>query len=141
MLRVTADANIYISALNFGGLPDRVLDLARAGSIRLAISDAIVNEVTRVLRHKFGWADDAIALAKEQIAGFTERVEPEGQIDRIVEDPTDNRILECASAGAAEFLVTGDRHLLKLGLHEATRIVSPAEFLAEVGVKTPGNRE
>ena len=141
MLRVTADSNIYISALNFGGLPGRVLDLARVGSIRLAISDAIVNEVTRVLRDKFGWEDSAVLLAREQIAGFTERVEPEGQIDRVKEDPTDNRILECASAGASEFLVTGDTHLLKLGLHEATRIVSPAEFLAEVGVKGPGNRD
>jgi predicted nucleic acid-binding protein len=46
MLRVNADSNIYISAMNFGGAPDKLLDLARNGDIILAISDPIVEEVT-----------------------------------------------------------------------------------------------
>lgn len=46
MLRVTADSNIYISAMNFGGAPDKLLDMARNGDIVLAISDPIVEEVT-----------------------------------------------------------------------------------------------
>ena len=54
MIRGTADSNIYISALHFGGPPDRLLDLARTGVIELTISDDILAEVTRVLRDKFG---------------------------------------------------------------------------------------
>jgi predicted nucleic acid-binding protein len=54
VLSVTADTNIYISALNFGGVPDRVLDLARAGAIRLAISDAIQVKLSVVLQLEFG---------------------------------------------------------------------------------------
>jgi predicted nucleic acid-binding protein len=47
VVSVTADTNIYVSALNFGGGPDRVLDLARAGTIRLAISEAILGRAGR----------------------------------------------------------------------------------------------
>ena len=49
----------------------------------------------------------------------------------VCEDPYDNYLLAMAIAGAADFLVTGDkRDLLGLGLHEETRIVTVREFLA-----------
>ena len=129
VLRVTADSNIYISALNFGGLPDKLLDLARSGEIQLAVSEAILAEVSRVLRDKFEWSENSIVQVRAQISDFTERVNPERGIDVVQDDPTDNRILECAESGRSEYLVTGDKHLLKLGQFEATRIVTPAEFL------------
>jgi hypothetical protein len=59
-LDVTADSNIYISALVFAGRPLQFLDAARAGVFRLAISDPLLAEIYRVLREKFRWpADDA----------------------------------------------------------------------------------
>jgi putative PIN family toxin of toxin-antitoxin system len=129
VLRVTADSNIYISALNFGGTPDKVLDLAREGRIELAISDAILDEVGRVLSDKFGWAQDSVDMARTQICGFAERVAPDRVIEAVADDPTDNRILECAVVGGSAFLVTGDKHLLKLGQFETSVIVTPAGFL------------
>jgi hypothetical protein len=56
---VTADTNIYISGLNFSGPPRRFLNLARAGGIRLAISEAVMEETLRVLGEKFHWPEDA----------------------------------------------------------------------------------
>jgi putative PIN family toxin of toxin-antitoxin system len=133
MVGVTADSNIYISALNFGGAPDRVLDLARAGEIELHISDAILGEVLRVLRDKFRWSEEAVALAKDRLADFTKTVQP-GQAVQLVEaDPTDNRILECALAGKSDYIVTGDNHLLKLGQFRNAQIVKPADFLRTQG--------
>jgi uncharacterized protein len=129
VLRVTADSNIYISALNFGGLPDKLLDLARDGEFQLVLSEAIVDEISRVLRDKFGWAEGSIALARERISDFTERVIPGRRIDAVRDDPTDNRILECDETGRCEYLVTGDKHLLKLGQFAAIRIVRPAKFI------------
>lgn len=129
MLRVTADSNIYISALNFGGIPDQLLDLARAGAIQLAISGPILEEISRVLRSKFQWAEDAIVQVQEQISSFAETVNPEEHIEVVTDDPTDNRILECAIAARSEYIVTGDKHLLRLGQFAATRIVNPAKFL------------
>lgn len=139
MLRVTADSNIFISALNFGGAPDKVLHLARGGEIRLAVSDFILEEVTRVLRDKFEWPEEANLAARTQILGFCERVSPSRRIEAITEDPSDNRILECAVAAGSEYLVTGDRHLLRVGEFEGIRIVSPARFLEIVSQRpAPG---
>ena len=91
MIRVTADSNIYISALNFGGTPDRLIELARIGVIQLAVSPAITEEVSRVLRDKFGWEEEEIALALAQISGFTERVEPDSRIDAVPEDANNGK--------------------------------------------------
>lgn len=54
-LDVTADSNVYISALVFAGRPLYFLDTARAGVFRLAVSDALLAEIHRVLRDKFQW--------------------------------------------------------------------------------------
>jgi len=130
VLRVTADTNVIISGLNFSGNPRRILNLAEAGVIHLAVSDAILDEVASVLRReKFGWPEAEIEWALNQISRFTEHVEPKQRIDVITEDPTDNRILECAAASGCEYLVTGDNHLLKLGKFAGMKIVKPSDFL------------
>jgi uncharacterized protein len=129
VIRVTADSNIYISALLFGGPPDDVLTLAREGKIHLTISDDILTEVSRVLTEKFGWTAQAVSLARERIADFTEKVNPTQRVDVVKEDPTDNRILECAQEGRSEYLVTRDKHLLKLKEFGPTKIVLAADFL------------
>ena len=51
----------------------------------------------------------------------------------MVTDPTDNRVLEAAQEGDAEVIVSGDRHLLRLGAWEGIQIVKPADFLATPG--------
>jgi uncharacterized protein len=126
---VTADTNIYISALNFGGLPDKLLDLARAGEIELSISDDIMDEIAHVLGNKFGWTEEAVELAKDRIGDFTKLVEPAQDIGVIKTDPADNRILECAAAAKSDFIITGDNHLLSLGKYGSIRIVKVSDFL------------
>ena len=59
----------------------------------------------------------------------SEHVEPKQRIDMIVDDPTDNRILECAATSGSDYLVSGDNHLLKVGQHQGCKMVTPAEFL------------
>jgi len=34
LLRVTLDSNVYVSALNFGGVPARLLELAAVNAFR-----------------------------------------------------------------------------------------------------------
>jgi putative PIN family toxin of toxin-antitoxin system len=129
VIRVTADSNIYISALHFGGPPDKFLDLARTGIIHLTISDDILAEVTRVLRDKFGWSQEALSMAQARIADFTVRVAPAQKLDAVREDPADNRILECAVEGKSEYLVTRDNHLLKLKRFGGAEMIKVADFL------------
>lgn len=131
MLRVTADTNVIISGLNFSGNPRRVLQMAEEGVIQLAVSDAILDEVAKVLRReKFGWEEEEIRRALRQISRLSEHVDPKQRIDIITEDPTDDRILECAAASGSDYLVSGDKHLLKLEQYRGIKIIKPADFLA-----------
>jgi uncharacterized protein len=133
VLRVTADTNIYISALNFGGMPERFLRLAEAGGIQLITSDAILTEVGKVLRgDKFAWPEEEIDKALRQLSRFSERVQPTHTLDIITVDPPDNRILECADAGRADYIVSGDHHLLRLKQHGNAPIVRVADFLKQL---------
>ena len=130
MLRATVDTNVIISGLNFSGNPRRVLEMAEEGLIHVAISDAILDEVERVLkRERFGWPEEEIDKAIRHISRFAEHVEPTQRIDVVKDDPTDNRIIECAAASGSEYLVTGDNHLLKVGQYQGVKIVTPAEFI------------
>lgn len=78
---------------------------------------------------KFGWPEEEIRQALSQISRFTEHVDPKQRIDIVKDDPTDNRIVECAAASGSDYLVSGDKHLLKVGQYRGIRIVPPAEFV------------
>jgi len=56
-------------------------------------------------------------------------VHPEVVLDAVPDDPDDNRVLECAVKGEAEFIVSGDKHLLRLGSYEGIVIVTVRQFL------------
>lgn len=129
MIRVVADTNVYISALNFGGIADEVLALGRRQAITIFISSPILKEIEGVLIRKFKWspkrAEEAITFIKE----FTELVHPKERINLIKDDEPDNRILECAKEAEAHFIITGDRHTQRLRKLQGIVILSPREFL------------
>lgn len=130
MIRATTDTNVVVSALKFGGIPRRILDLADSGLIKLAVSPAILEEIADVLqREKIGWL---VSEAKEFIEEFSQIadvVHPNQVVDILKDDPDDNCILECAAAARSDYLITGDKHLLKLRRFGQTQIVKPADFL------------
>jgi uncharacterized protein len=132
-LPVTADTNIYVSALQYGGQARRFLDMAREGAFELCISAPILNEMSRVLKEKFGWSEEAIQDAREMIASFTVMVEPAQRLDVVKQDPTDNRIL-----AGSRCVVSGDKHLLHIGRHEGVEILKVSDFLnRQQGVRIP----
>lgn len=130
MNRVVADSNILISAFLRGGKPLQLLELARAGQVELAVSDAILDETARVLKTKFKVPDEDVQEFRQELLGFGKRVVPTEALDAVPGDRTDNRMLECAVAGGSETIVTGDDDLLRLGEFRGIRIVRVADFLA-----------
>ena len=56
-------------------------------------------------------------------------VSGESKVDVIKDDPTDNKYLACALEGNADYIVTGDQHLLKVREYRGTKIISPKELL------------
>ena len=78
MLRVVADTNVYISALNFGGVPDQVLTLARRRRIEIFVSRPILDEIEKVLKRKFQWPSSRAREALRSRRGFAGEVKPTG---------------------------------------------------------------
>ena len=131
MIRVVLDTNVIVSALNFPqSNVAQILALIQEGTLLFSTSRFILEELEGVLCKKFKWRKDRAQQARELIRSMAELVEPQVAISLIKEDDDDNRILECAEASAADFLITGDKgHLLPLKAFRNIRIISPAEFI------------
>jgi uncharacterized protein len=124
------DSNVYISAVLFGGKPRLIIQAALTGKVRLAISASILEEIEGVLGgSKFKFPEAAAREIVSEISSLAEIFEPVEKISRIKEDPADDRILECALAASATVIVSGDSHLLALGIFRGIPILSPAECL------------
>ena len=93
-----------MSGLNWYGKPHDLLNLARDGKIELAISDAILDEFSRILHDKLEWSDDRLNSMRAEVATFTKRVSSTETLDVVKADPGDNRILECAVAAGSDVI-------------------------------------
>lgn len=130
MQKVVLDTNVYISAILFGGKPEEIRKLSKEKKIEILISEAILKEIAEALRRKFKWQSWQISQAIDEIRGFVTLVVPQQTISVIKEDDPDNRVLECAIEGKAQYIVSGnEHHLLPLKEYQGIRILSPAEFL------------
>ena len=129
-MRVVLDTNVYISAILFGGNCEEILRLAGLGSFEILISKAILLEIKSVLKDKFNWTGKQVAAATSYIKDITTEIKPDIALIVVRNDPSDNKIIECAVSGKARYIVTGDRnHLLPLKKYKNIKILSPAEFL------------
>jgi putative PIN family toxin of toxin-antitoxin system len=102
-VKVVADSNIYISGFLFPGQPASLLEQAIEGEIDLFISQEILDEVIGVMqRPRFRRTAAQVAEAQELIEQMTRRVRPTIKLDVVKDDPTDNKILECAVEAGAD---------------------------------------
>jgi putative PIN family toxin of toxin-antitoxin system len=131
-VRVVLDTNVFISALVFPeGQAARAVHAAAADRYQLLISQPIIHEVLDVLARKFDRDAEALSRVALFLADLGERVEPRRRL-RVLRDEPDNRILECAVAGGAEAIVTGDRAMLALDSYEGVKIIPLRQFLAQL---------
>ena len=130
--RVVFDTNILVSALVFpGGQGEaalrRIIDQIDQID-QLVLSRPIVDELLDVLARKFARDAEELAHATVFITELATVVAPKRRL-HVVKDEPDNRILECAVAGRAEAIVTGDKALLALNLFRKTRTLSLREYV------------
>lgn len=127
-LRAVFDTNVYISAFNYGGNPERAYRLANNRKFTLITSPFILRETARILRKTFLWKEKDITTTVKQIARLAEIVIPTQEINKI-EHLSDNRILECAIEGKAHLIISGDRHLLNLKEFKGIPIIRVVDFV------------
>lgn len=128
-MKVVFDTNILVSALVFpGGRGEAALLRIADERDQLVLSKPILNELLGILARKFSRDAEELARAAVLISELSLSVKPRQRL-RVVKDDPDNRILECAAAGRADAIVTGDRALLALREYRGVRIISLREYL------------
>jgi len=136
-VRAVLDTNVVVSALlTERGRDALILDLALSGQFTLIVSDALLAEYDEVLRRpRFRLGLRKIERAMQEIRRAALHINPHAQV-RAARDPDDDMILECALAGGADYVETGNtRHFP--AEFQSIRIIPPKRFLvllaAQVG--------
>lgn len=128
-MKAVFDTNIFISALVFpGGRAEAAVLKAAEGRTELVISKPIIQEVLDVLARKFKRNQEELARIAIYLSELAEVVHPRSKL-KVFHDEPDNRILECALAGHADVIVTGDLAMLKEREYKKIRIISLKAFL------------
>ena len=133
-LKVVIDTNVLVSSL-WGGKPAKIIELWDAGKIIMVVSEEILQEYFSVIE-RFDVTDEDI---EEMAVLFSNPhkaliVEPCQKIKIVKKDPADNKFIEAALAGGADFIVSGDAHLLEVKNQAGIPILAPAEFLKALNV-------
>ena len=141
-MKIVIDANLFASALiKPESNPGRILDLVKQNQVELILSPAIIREIKRILlyprlqkyHHKTAQEIDAYF---EDVLMFAWIVEGEKTVDIIKDDPSDNKYLACAYEGEADYIVSGDNHLLDLETYQGIAIIKANTFLNVWAKKT-----
>jgi putative PIN family toxin of toxin-antitoxin system len=128
-MRVVFDTNIFISAFAIpGGMAEKAVLRILEGRDELVISSDIIKEVLSVQSLKFGRDREALSHVAVILSDLGEWVDPKQTVRALKDDP-DNRILECASFGKADIIVTGNKEMLRLGEFNQVKIVSLRKYL------------
>jgi putative PIN family toxin of toxin-antitoxin system len=89
----------------------------------------IENEIARKLKTKFNLAEEDVNQILLDFSTFTLPVKIKKKLIVVQDDPDDNKFIECALEGKADYIVSGDTHLLNLKEYEGMKIINASEFL------------
>ena len=130
-MRVVLDTNALVSAILFTGISSELVSLWQRNAISVVVSREILEEYLRVFSYpKFKLSGtDIKSLIQEELFPYVEVVNPRRRLHVVERDPSDNKFLECALAGKARIIISGDKDLLSIGRYRRVRIQSPAQFL------------
>ena len=103
------------------------------GKADMYFSPDILSEFQKVAkRSRFGFTGDDIEEFMVALLEIGTLVVPEDRLEVIKVDLSDNMFLECAQEVKADYLVSGDEHLLKLKEFKSTRIVKAGWVLQNI---------
>lgn len=128
-MRVVFDTNIYVSAFVLPGFSaDRTMQRIFDGHDTLLISKPILDELLTTLARKFSRDADALSRTALLLTELAELIQPKERVSVFDDDP-DNRVLECAIAGQAKAIVTGDKTMLAVEISHGVRLLSLSAYL------------
>jgi putative PIN family toxin of toxin-antitoxin system len=123
------DTNILFSATGWRGNPFQCVERARAGEFGVFTCPELMEELAEKLGTRLHFSADQVAETLADYLGFLKVIQIPKTLTAVCRDPDDNMVLECALAGHAQYIVSGDKDLLELKEFRGIRIVRAAEFL------------
>ncbi len=138
-VRAVIDTNLFVSGLFANqGYTYQLQELWLAGAFELVVSEKILNEIHRTLQKPqikqrlLLQEGEELAIAELIRAKATVVTTDRYQTDKITEDPTDNKFLACALEADADYVVSGDNHLLALKHFHRIQIVDVKTFIEKI---------
>lgn len=128
-MRVTVDTNFLVSATQWDTSESSKLlvELLRR-KVGICTSEEILEELVKVLKRDFNRNEEKIQEVIEDLFEFIILVVPKKRICVVKEDPADNKIIECAVESNSEFIITYDKHLLRIKEYGGIKIVKPEKI-------------
>jgi len=134
-MRLVLDTNLWISGLLWRGLPWRLLQLAEQGVVELSLTPPMLAELAEVLAYpklalrlrQLGVTVTELTERAANLASIWDAPEVAGP-SIVAADPDDDVFLYCASIAHADYVLSGDGHLLDLGQHAGIPIVTVRDF-------------
>ena len=136
MAKAVLDTTALVSAMltrKPGAACHELIRLAKDGAFELFMSSDILEETAETLRYphlrkRYDYSDtDIIAFCQDLVLVGT--IIDDAPVVPVVRDPDDDKIVACAVAAGADYLVSRDKDLLILKEHEGISIISPEAFL------------
>lgn len=134
MLKAVIDTNTLINGsaddYNYG---NRIIDAVIRGEVKAYANPGTVRENRLIAERKISDQDYLKKLSL--FFDSLENVEPDYSVN-LVEDADDNKILASAVAAEADYLITSDWHLLKIGQYQKVKVITPQGFWGEFESQT-----
>ena len=126
---IVIDTNVWISGLVFGGKPKQVIELFIDGQVMLVISEELLTELRRKIHQRFPAFAAQLPMLEALIRERAQIVQLGSFFTSISRDRDDDKFIETAIIGQADFIVSGDKDLLDLKRYGTIVILRPAELL------------
>lgn len=130
-MRIVLDTNVFISGIFWeGNFCSQIIDKWRTGEFELISSPETIQELIETLKcFKIKLDEELIESWRNIIIENSVIVEISKSLELIKEDPEDNKFISTAMSGKADFIISQDKHLLKVRAYQAIKIIEPKEFL------------
>jgi len=130
-LRVVLDTNVLISATFWKGSSRKVLDACMKEKIRVVTSLGIIEEFIQTLARetKFKATEHDITRYRNKILEKSDMIFPKERIQIVKKDVTDNKVLECAVEGNANYVISRDNHLLDIKKYRGIKTITPERMI------------
>ncbi|MBI1968495.1 putative toxin-antitoxin system toxin component, PIN family [Candidatus Woesearchaeota archaeon] len=129
-VRAVLDTNIFVSGIHWTGASEKVVRSWMEEKFVLVSSLPIIDEIVRVLMaFKVPLEPEDIFWWESLILEKSSLVFPVEHLEVVKNDSDDDKFIEAAVEGKAQYIVSQDKHLLNIMEYKQIKILHPDEFL------------